>query len=107
MLGHAGVCAWATTPTLPPSICLLATRRITVGWGGRIRKRVDGNLQVESFKTHEERIREIRAFLSIQPERAYDPADPNADEDGYVWVIAVTLHKDAETLYLCTNGCIR
>ena len=22
-------------------------------------------------------------------------------------VIAVTLHKDAETLYLCTDGCIR
>ena len=67
-------------------------------------------MQVESFKTREEaieRIREIRASLCIQPERARDPEDPNADENGYVWVIAVTLNKEAETLYLCSNGCIR
>ena len=67
-------------------------------------------MQMESFKTREqaiERIWEIRASLSIQPERAYDPEDPNADENSYVWVIAVTLNKEAETLYLCTNGCIR
>ena len=73
-------------------------------------RRVDGKLQVESFKTHEEtieRIREIRASFCIQPERAYDPENANSDENGYVWVIAVTLHKDAETLYLCTDGCIR
>ena len=67
-------------------------------------------MQPESFKTREEAIRriwEIRASLSIQPERAYDPEDANSDENGYVWVIAVTLNKEAETLYLCTNGCIR
>ena len=67
-------------------------------------------MQVESFETREqaiERIREIRASLSIQPEKARDPEDPNADRNGYVWVISVTLHKDADTLYLCTDGCIR
>ena len=67
-------------------------------------------MEVESFKTCEEateRIREIRASLSIQPERARDRENPNADENGYVWVIAVTMNKEAETLYLCTNGCIR
>ena len=71
---------------------------------------VDTKLQVESFKTREEtmeKIIEIRASLSIQPERMYDPEDPNADENGYVWVISVSLHKDDETLHLCTDGCIR
>ena len=71
---------------------------------------VDRKMQVESFKTREEtveRIWEIRASLSIQPENVHDPEDPNADENGYLWVISVSLHKDAETLYLCTDGCIR
>jgi flagellar basal body rod protein FlgC len=78
--------------------------------GAESARRVDRKLQVESFKTREqaiERIREIRASLSIQPERAHDPEDPNADENGYVWVILVSLHKDAEPLYVCTDGCIR
>ena len=73
-------------------------------------RRVDWELQVESFKTREEaveRIWELLASLSIQPEKVHDPEDPNADENGYVWVISVCLHKDAETLYLCTDGCIR
>ena len=71
---------------------------------------MDGKLQVASFKTCEEtleRISEIRASISIEPEKAHDPEDPNADEDGYVWVIAVSLHKDAETLHLCTDGSMR
>ena len=78
--------------------------------GAECARRVDEKLQIESFKTREEtieRIREIRASLSIEPERGHDPEDPNTDENGHVWVIAVTLHKDAETLYLCTDGCIR
>ena len=67
-------------------------------------------LQVESFKTLElatKRINEIRASLSIQPEKAYDPEDPNADETGHVWVLSVSLHGDADKLYICTDGCLR
>jgi len=54
-----------------------------------------------------ERINEIRASLSIQPEKAYDSEDPNADETGHVWVISVSLYQDADTLYLCTDGGFR
>ena len=67
-------------------------------------------MQVESFKTLElaiERINGIRASLSIQPEKAYDSEDPNADETGHVWVISVSLYQDADTLYLCTDGGFR
>jgi hypothetical protein len=53
------------------------------------------------------RIWEIRASLSIEPEREYDPEDSNADENGYVWVISVTTSKDADKLYLCTDGSVR
>lgn len=67
-------------------------------------------MQVESFKTRElamKRIDEIRESLSIQPEKAHDSEDPNADEAGHVWVISVSLHKDADKRYLCTDGCFR
>jgi len=45
--------------------------------------------------------------FKIEPERGYDPKDPNADKRGYVWVIAVTPGTDADTLYVCTDGYIR
>lgn len=67
-------------------------------------------MQVESFKTRKqamERIKELKTSLSIKPEKGYDPEDPNADETGHLWVISVSLHKNDETLYLCTDGCLR
>jgi flagellar basal body rod protein FlgC len=67
-------------------------------------------MKVVSFKTCKEameRIEEVRPWFSIQPDRVYDPEDPNADAEGYVWVISVSLHKDADNLYLCTDGNIR
>jgi hypothetical protein len=67
-------------------------------------------LQIESFKTHKQamdRIKEIRASLSIQPEKERDPEDPNADTQGYVWVISVSLPKNPDKLYLCTDGHFR
>jgi hypothetical protein len=53
------------------------------------------------------RINEIRASFSIQPEKAHDSEDPNADDTGYVWVISVSLNEDADKLYLCTDGGFR
>ena len=67
-------------------------------------------MQVESFKTLElamKRIHEIRASLSIHPEKALDSEDPNADETGHVWVISVSLNEDADKLHLCTDGGFR
>ena len=67
-------------------------------------------MQVETFKTLDlamKRINEIRASLSIQPEKAYDLEDPNADETGHVWVISVSLNEDTDKLYLCTDGGFR
>ena len=67
-------------------------------------------MQVESFKTLDlamKRINEIRASFSIQPEKAYDSEDSNADETGHVWVISVSLNEDADKLYLCTDGGFR
>jgi flagellar basal body rod protein FlgC len=81
-----------------------------INQSARTTRTVGVKLQVESFLTLEqatERVRELRTSLSIQPERALNPEDPNADEKGYVWVISVCLHKNAETLYLCTDGGIR
>jgi hypothetical protein len=67
-------------------------------------------LQNESFKTRKlamERINEIKASLSIQPERGYDPDDPNADETGHVWVISLSAGTNDEVLFLCTDGSFR
>jgi hypothetical protein len=66
-------------------------------------------LRIESFKTREqatERVEEILASLRIQPEEGHDPEDPNADPTGHVWVISVSLHKNADKFYLCTDGSI-
>jgi flagellar basal body rod protein FlgC len=49
----------------------------------------------------------MQLWLSLQPERVHDPEDPNADEDGTVWIISVLLQEDADKLYVCTDGCIR
>ena len=67
-------------------------------------------MSVETFKSRKlaiERMKEIQRACSVQVEKVHDPEDPNANGHRYVWVISVTLHKDAETLYLCTDGCIR
>jgi flagellar basal body rod protein FlgC len=64
-------------------------------------------LRVASFKTREEameRIKEVQPLLSIKPERVFDSEDPKADAEGYVWVISVSPHSDADKLYLCTDG---
>ena len=53
-----------------------------------------------------ERIEEVQPWFSIQADRVFDPEDPNADAEGYVWVISVSVHKDADKLYLCTDGNI-
>jgi flagellar basal body rod protein FlgC len=54
-----------------------------------------------------ERIKEVKASLSVQAEKGYDPDDPNADETGHVWVISISLCKSADAMYLCTDGLIR
>ena len=67
-------------------------------------------MQVESFKTLElamKRINDTRASFSIQPEKAHDSEDPNADETGHVWVICVSLNEGADKLYLCNDGGFR
>lgn len=67
-------------------------------------------MQAESFRTRKlaiERIKEIKASLSIQPEKGYDPEDPNADETGHVWVISISLGTNDEVVYLCTDGSFR
>lgn len=67
-------------------------------------------VQVESFKTRQqamERIKEIKASLSIQAEKGYDSDDPNADETGHVWVISISLCNGDDAMYLCTDGLIR
>ena len=67
-------------------------------------------MKVASFRTRKlamERIKEMRPGLSIQPERAYDPEDPNANTKGHLWVISVSLHEDADKLYVCTDGKVR
>jgi flagellar basal body rod protein FlgC len=64
-------------------------------------------LKIATFKTREEameRIKEVQSLFSIQPDREFDPEDPNADAEGYIWVISVSLHKDADKLYVCTDG---
>lgn len=66
------------------------------------------NLQVQTFRTRQlalERIENIQTF--IRPEKVYDPEDPNADPTGYVWVISISLHPNADALHLCTDGYIR
>jgi len=52
-------------------------------------------------------INENGVCLTIEPEKGYDPDDPNADDEGNVWVIAVTTRTDSDRLYMCSNGCIR
>ena len=54
-----------------------------------------------------ERIKEMQPGLSIQPEKAYDFEDPNANTKGHLWVISVSLQEDADKLYLCTDGKVR
>jgi flagellar basal body rod protein FlgC len=64
-------------------------------------------MRVASFKTREEameRIKEVQTSLNIRPERVFDSEDPKADAEGYIWVISVSLHKDADKLYVCTDG---
>jgi hypothetical protein len=67
-------------------------------------------LQVETFKNRKlamERVKEIQLSCSVQVEKVRDPEDSNANKQGDVWVISVRLHKNADTLYLCTGGYIR
>jgi flagellar basal body rod protein FlgC len=54
-----------------------------------------------------ERIKEMQAWFSVQPDKAYDPEDPNANAKGHVCVISVSLRKDADKLYLCMDGNVR
>ena len=54
-----------------------------------------------------EEVQRVQPRFCIQPDRVYDPEDPNANAEGYVWVISVFLRKDADKLYLCTDGNIR
>jgi len=64
-------------------------------------------MRVASFKTREaamKRIKEVQPLIIIKPERVFDSEDPNADAEGYIWVISVSLHKDADKLYVCTDG---
>jgi hypothetical protein len=64
-------------------------------------------MRVASFKTREEameRIKDVQPWFSIKPDRVFDPEDPNADAEGYKWVISVSLNKDADKLYVCTDG---
>jgi hypothetical protein len=64
-------------------------------------------LEVASFKTCEEamkRIEEVQPRFSIKPDRVFDLEDPNADAEGHKWVISVSLNKDADKLYLCTDA---
>jgi hypothetical protein len=64
-------------------------------------------MRVASFKTSEEameRIEEVLPRFRIKPERVFDSEDPNADAEGYVWVISVSLQRDADKLYVCTDG---
>ena len=67
-------------------------------------------MQIASFKTREqamECVKELKSSHRVQPEKEYDPEDPNADREGYVWVISLFLDEDADKLYLCTDGCFR
>ena len=67
------------------------------------------SLRVQTFSTHGaaiQRTTEIRQS-SIHPERVYDPDDPNADETGHVWVVAVSADSNEQKLYLCNDGSIR
>jgi flagellar basal body rod protein FlgC len=64
-------------------------------------------MRVASFKTREEameRIKEVQPWFSIKPDRVFDPEDPNADAEGYIWVISCSLRKDSDKLYVCTDG---
>jgi hypothetical protein len=64
-------------------------------------------MRVASFKTREEameQIEEVQPRFRIKPERVFDSEDPNADAEGYVWVISVSLQRDADKLYVCTDG---
>jgi hypothetical protein len=54
-----------------------------------------------------ERIKEMQFCLSVQPEKANDPEDPNANGHGDVWIISVSLHQNADNLYVCTDGKVR
>jgi hypothetical protein len=66
-----------------------------------------GLLQLQTFKTREEaleRIKEVQARVSIRPDRVFDPEDPKSDAEGYKWVISMSLHQDADKLYVCTDG---
>jgi len=54
-----------------------------------------------------ERIQELALLSHAQPEREYDPEDPNTDAEGYVWVISVWSDPNTEKLYVCTDGSIR
>ena len=68
-----------------------------------------GNLQIQTFRTRQlalERIENVQTSF-IRPEKVYDPEDPNADAAGYVWVISVCTHPNADALHLCTDGYIR
>ena len=67
-------------------------------------------MKVASFKIREAtmgRIKEVQPWFSNQPDSVFDSEDPNANAEGYVWVISLSLHKDADRLYLCTDGNIR
>jgi hypothetical protein len=49
----------------------------------------------------------MQSALKVEPEKAYDPEDPNADPSGYVWVVSLLLNRNEDKLYLCTDGLIR
>ncbi len=68
------------------------------------------SIEIASFRVLEEameRVDEMQAWFSVQPERVYDPEDPNANAAGHVWVISVSLRKDSDRLYLWSDGRIR
>jgi hypothetical protein len=53
-----------------------------------------------------ERLKEFAPWLNVWPEKEYDPNDPKADAEGYVWVISVASDSKADKSYLCTDGHI-
>jgi hypothetical protein len=67
------------------------------------------NLQVQTFRTRQQAIERIKAIQAtlIRPEKVYDPEDPNADGNGYVWVISMSSDGSDDKSYLCSDGFIR
>ena len=97
---------WFTRTPGTPKIC----RACRTPYWNTPKKERETQLRVQSFATGEEameHIKVLRPRLEAQPEREYDPNDPNADREGYIWVISVLSDTNADKLYLCTDGHIR